>query len=383
MDADFFKKMQPRFLTPEEVEQREAVPPSPEVANKAHKPDTDDPYPAVPAELKARRQWVVWLYHFKTEDDKPSKMLYQTNGWAASVSDPGTWTTYPLALTCYQEYSTGKKIKYRYRPNRKAPYQHLNCDLAGIGYVFSPEDPFTGIDLDNCIDANGNIKPWARPIIDKLTQVAYNEVSPNNHGIKSWTQARLPEIAKHKVYINQAADEAIEAYDKVRYFTVTGRGKGKIHNGQAEVDWLVQEYLKPDSKPQPPKRKPMPQSNFKSAGEVIQQIRQSKQCHKFDTLMRGNTTGYGSQSEADIALCSVIVFWTQNSTVIDAIFRQSQLYRDKWDEKHRADGATYGQMTIEKALSQSRKTYTPKNPKTQRRRRETFYEKRAKRRRYR
>ena len=127
----------------------------------------------------------------------------------------------------------------------------------------------------------------------------------------------------------------------------------------------------------------MPQSNFKSAGEVIQQIRQSKQCHKFDTLMRGNTTGYGSQSEADIALCSVIVFWTQNSTVIDAIFRQSQLYRDKWDEKHRADGATYGQMTIEKALSQSRKTYTPKNPKTQRRRRETFYEKRAKRRRYR
>ena len=238
MDADFFKKMQPRFLTPEEVEQREEVPPSPEVANKAHKPDTDDPYPAVPAELKAYRQWVVWLYHFKTEDDKPSKMLYQTNGWASSVSDPGTWTTYPLALICYQEHSTGKKFEYRYRPNRKAPYQHLNCDLAGIGYVFSPEDPFTGIDLDNCIDANGNIKPWARPIIDKLTQVAYNEVSPNNHGIKSWTQARLPEIAKHKVYINQTADEAIEAGNVVqtkpgnvpRYKRYLDEQKGKALN---------------------------------------------------------------------------------------------------------------------------------------------------------
>ena len=99
---------------------------------------------------------------------------------------------------------------------------------------------------------------------------------------------------------------------------------------------------------------------------MTQHIQQSKQSHKFDALMQGDITGYGSQSEADIALCSVIAFWTQDPTVIDAIFRQSQLYRDKWDEQHRTDGATYGEMTIEKALSGQREVYKPKSKRNTR-----------------
>ena len=71
-------------------------------------------------------------------------------------------------------------------------------------------------------------------------------------------------------------------------------------------------------------------------------------------------TGYGSQSEADMALCSLVSFWTQSPTVVDAIFRQSKLFREKWDKKHRADGSTYGQMTIETALSGEKETYTPR-----------------------
>jgi len=33
--------------------------------------------------------------------------------------------------------------------------------------------------------------------------------------------------------------------------------------------------------------------------------------------------------------------------------------RPKWDERHRADGATYGQMTIEVALAGRTEFYTP------------------------
>lgn len=341
MDQEYWEQMQPRFLSPDTR-------------------DRDDPLKAVPVELKALPQWVVWLEHVKEGEDKPSKIPYQTNGWAASTSDPKTWTTYSLALACYQKHTAGQRFEYRYRPNRNAPYQHLKCDLAGIGYVFSPEDPLSGVDLDNCIDENGKLKLWAVPIVEKLKPVSYGEVSPNKYGIKFWTQADLPEITEHKVYLNEVNGEAIEAYDSKRYFTVTGRGKGDIAEGQAVIDWLVKEYMTPDPTPtQIGTPHSTPQANLKTANEVIQHLRQSRQSHKFDALMRGDTTGYGSQSEADIALCSVIAFWTQDTNAIDRIFRQSALYRPKWDEKHRTDGATYGEMTIEKALLGNRETYTP------------------------
>ena len=71
----------------------------------------NDPFPRAPAELKALRQWVVWLYHLKPGEDKPSKMLYQANGWASSTSNPRTWTTYPLALSCYQEHAAGAILR--------------------------------------------------------------------------------------------------------------------------------------------------------------------------------------------------------------------------------------------------------------------------------
>ena len=193
-----------------------------------------------------------------------------------------------------------------------------------------------------------------------LKPVAYGEVSPSGNGIKFWTKARLPVLAKHKVYLDEATSEAIEAYDSGRYFTVTGKGKGTIGAGQSAIDWLVAEHLKTKPVESPPPPRSVPTSSNLTVDEVIGKIRASKQCHKFDALMAGNTTGYGSQSEADLALCGVITFWTQEPSVIDAIFRQSKLYnRPKWDERHRADGATYGQMTIEAALSGERETYKP------------------------
>ena len=162
------------------------------------------------------------------------------------------------------------------------------------------------------------------------------------------------------------ADGAIEIYDHRRYFTVTGNGigtrrrRGEIRNGQMVVNWLYENYF---SKPKQTKEDP-PRAVFTSklsTMEVIEKIQSSKQAAKFNALMTGDTTGYGSQSEADMALCGVIAFWTQDSNIIDAIFRQSPLMRWKWDERHRADGATYGQMTIEKVLNELGEVYTPHN----------------------
>ena len=74
----------------------------------------------------------------------------------------------------------------------------------------------------------------------------------------------------------------------------------------------------------------------------------------FQRLWEGNWSGrYLSQSEADLALCGMLAFWTgPQSDRIDRLFRQSSLYRAKWDTPHHCDGRTYGQATVETALSQ-------------------------------
>ena len=313
-----------------------------------HAPGQDDPFPdaenqafahlpAVPSELKALRQWVVWRE--EQRDGKPTKIPYQVNRRKAQSNHQETWVDYQTVCN------------------------HRD-DFSGIGFVFSEDDPYCGIDLDNCLDDTGRMKAWAKPIVDRLKSVGYGERSPSGHGIKFWTRAALHLSAKHKVYISESTGEAIEAYDSGRYFTVTGQGYGNIRDGQQAADWLVREYLSRSTPRPTPRTRNLPTTrDTLNTDEVISHIMASKQCHKFDALMAGNTTGYGSQSEADMALCCVIAFWTQDSNTIDAIFRQSALMRSKWDFQHRANGASYGQMTIETALSGKRETYTPRWPR--------------------
>lgn len=73
---------------------------------------------------------------------------------------------------------------------------------------------------------------------------------------------------------------------------------------------------------------------------------------KFEELWGGNTSGYDSHSEADLALVRMLAFYTQDEAQLDSLFRRSGLYREKWD---RGD---YSHRTIAKALEGLRETYT-------------------------
>jgi len=53
-----------------------------------------------------------------------------------------------------------------------------------------------------------------------------------------------------------------------------------------------------------------------------------------------------------MALCCLLAFWTGgDQTQMEHLFRQSGLLREKWDEVHYADGSTYGEKTIERAIA--------------------------------
>lgn len=67
--------------------------------------------------------------------------------------------------------------------------------------------------------------------------------------------------------------------------------------------------------------------------DIACNLRKQKNGEKFRKLYdEGDFSDYGSQSEADAALCAIIAFRTgPDPDAIDAVFRDSALYRDKWE----------------------------------------------------
>ena len=94
----------------------------------------------VPEALRRLRQWVAWQY--VERNGKQTKCpISPTKGGSASSTDPATWGTFAQAVSACRRRS----------------------GLSGVGFVFTADDPFTGVDLDNCIDeATGKVKPWGR-----------------------------------------------------------------------------------------------------------------------------------------------------------------------------------------------------------------------------
>jgi hypothetical protein len=79
---------------------------------------------------------------------------------------------------------------------------------------------------------------------------------------------------------------------------------------------------------------------------------------KLKRLLEGDTSDHdGDDSAADLALCMILAFWTQDPAQIDRIFRRSGLMREKWNSR-RGD-STYGGWTISKALAGRTEHYNP------------------------
>jgi len=145
----------------------------------------------IPQKLKNRRQWVLWRWE-EDKDGKPTKVLYDPDTKRkASHSDLETWAYFEDALNTYQE---GDK-------------------WAGVGFVFSSGDPYTGIDLDKVRDPeSGDIEEWAQRILSAFDG-AYMDVSPSGRGVHIIVEGRIPRAIKRP---------QVEAYSQWRFFTVTG-----------------------------------------------------------------------------------------------------------------------------------------------------------------
>ncbi len=89
--------------------------------------------------------------------------------------------------------------------------------------------------------------------------------------------------------------------------------------------------------------------------QLIERAMAAKNGAQFAALWLGDTSGYGGDhSSADLALCGMLAFWAgPDAGRIDRLFRQSGLYRQKWD---RPD---YRAATIRRALAGRSEHYRP------------------------
>jgi hypothetical protein len=286
----------------------------------------------IPKEIIDFSQWVNWRAA-KKDNGKITKIpICSRTGRKASHSDEKTWSSY-----------------------QDASNLHNKGKASGIGFVFTKDDPLCGIDLDHCRDPEtGKIEKWAKEIIKDFQ--SYTEISPSSTGVHIIVRRQLPEGGRKK--------ENVEIYDRLRFFCVTGQHlegtPQDIRPAQNAINGLLSSHFKKEGEPQTKPPYSLPQVS-ESDAELIRKAIQSKNGHKFNLLFQGQweNAGNPSQSEGDMAFCNLLAFWTgRDATKIDSIFRQSRLMRLKWDKKHYGDGRTYGQATIERAISSCRETYT-------------------------
>jgi DNA-binding transcriptional ArsR family regulator len=129
----------------------------------------------------------------------------------------------------------------------------------------------------------------------------------------------------------------------------------KIGDHQPEIDTLLREYF-PEADPEPHLNGSSHKHRWgeysPTDDKVIEAARAAKNAAKFASLFdEGDTSGYGSASEADLALVSMIAFYTQDVDQLDRLYRRSALYRKKWE---RYD---YREKTINRAINNLAETY--------------------------
>ena len=289
----------------------------------------------IPQDLKQIQAWVFWKFKQFPDEKKPRKIPYNPKTeYEAKVNEPETWGSYNQSLKGHQKFKA-----------------------SGIGVMI--RKGLIGIDLDNAVDHEGKAKSEAQKIISRIP--SYWEYSPSGKGFHGYVFGSLPQ--GHRTRKKLGDGSSLEVYSSNRYFTVTGKSISQVNEisrNQDCADWLINHYeLEPEKKSDSSTRGLGQKESFSSdSKELIQKIRDSKKGWKFDQLFRGDWQDYPSQSEADQSLCSILAFWTGNDPIqIDDIFRQSGLFRKKWDENR--GGQTYGEKTINKAISQNRETYKP------------------------
>lgn len=278
-------------------------------------------------ELAQHAQWVCWKF-VVTEKGKTTKVPYNPRtGKKALTTNPSTWSSFETVMRWRDDYD-------------------------GIGFVFTENDPYCGIDLDHAFEEDGTLRPWAQDIVDRFG--CYTEYSPSQTGLHVICRAKHP--GEH--FRCDRDNGHVEIYDHVRYFTVTANPfiDAPILESQAALDKLHGELFPPRPEPVHTTSPIAPAPSALSDSDVLDLMFRSSNGSDIQALWNGDDKG--DHSSADISLCNHLAFWCgKDVDQMDRLFRQSGLMRAKWDS--RRGKTTYGRQTIDLAVRDCQKVFTP------------------------
>jgi len=159
---------------------------------------TDFDADAIPQDLRARDQWICWAT--STRNGKATKIPKDPNGGGnAKSNDSKTWATFEKAAEMAEDRGWG------------------------IGFVFTPVDPYVGIDIDSCIGEDGRPKDWSLDIgLDAFVNETFIETSPSGTGLHVYIEGSIPEWWTNQDRDTEGGHEGVEVYEDGRFFTVTG-----------------------------------------------------------------------------------------------------------------------------------------------------------------
>lgn len=189
------------------------------------------------------------------------------------------------------------------------------------------------MDIDNCA-TGGVLSDGATALVKRLD--TYAELSPSGTGVHVICKGSLSGAGRGKW---NGLD--LEVYDTARYFTVTGRKLGDTDTVQDRT--MLTRRLVSEIK--------QGAATKSVANTVERRLASALEKPHIKSLFNGDTSEYDNdQSKADLALCAKLAPYANGSReLLDQMFRRSQLFREKWDEKRGAD--TYGNITLAKVLS--------------------------------
>lgn len=240
----------------------------------------------IPLELRALPQWCA-----ARTDAVP---VDPNTGHLAKVDDPSTWGTYDQAV------ATG---------------------LPHIGFVFSATDPYTVIDLDDKEYAPATeADKQAFANIIKYFQT-YTEQSRSGRG---WHL-----ICRGNIGMGRRRGH-VEVYSQGRFMILTGNGSGAIEDRSDLLRQLVAEM------PVDTRAEDLEDTSEEeySDATIMEMAMAASNAEKFNALCNGEISQYPSQSEADLALLSIIAFYTSNNAQVRRIFRSSPLGKREKAQKN-------------------------------------------------
>lgn len=287
---------------------------------------------ALPEKIIENGLFCCWRY--EARNGRKTKVPYHPEtGMGAKSNDPSNFVSYQTAV------------------------QATGYDGIGIGIFHS----ICAIDLDDCISDSGYYSQTAAEIVALMH--SYTEYSPSGNGLHILFSAEGFQYDTKHFYImnHQAGIEVYVAGATSKYITVTGNRCEDYEFGDRtrELQALLDKFMR---RPEVSAENAINATNSDlSMEQLLQLAKNSKNGTAFTALWNGSSEGYSSPSEADLALCSHLAFWTgRDASKMDAMFRLSGLMREKWDRKQ--SGTTYGAITIQKAIDQCREVYTSRKP---------------------